>query len=512
MTSLPKRAHGAILLSILISLACSRSDQPLGLLGIELVGSPGSSGAKRPEQITPTQAPEVLQLESVPLYTPTPDPVRPLPPPIEVPPWYVVQYGDSISGIASRMGIGTNQILNENGLTNPNYLYAGQVLYLPTPYPQSPSTSFKIIPDSEVVYGPQVEDFGADELIRIWDGVLHRYRQFIDGVEFSGSEIVQRVGEEYSVNPRLLIGLIEYQAGWLTSPESPPERLIYPLDYRAAGYEGLYAQLAWAADQLNQGYYKWLAGWSGPYVLADGTPIYPGPGINAGTAAIQWLFSQLYAPDVWRGIIGENGFYRVYEILFGNPFQFAREPLLPETLVQPMMQLPFEDGRVWSFTGGPHSAWGNWAAWAALDFAPPGQVLGCAQSNEWVVAVADGLVVHSSEGEVLQDLDGDGFQGTGWVVQYLHVETRERVAEGSYLMAGDRIGHPSCEGGISTGTHLHIARLYNGVWLSADGELPFTMDGWRSSGTGYPYDGMLSREGIALEACACRFATNQISR
>jgi hypothetical protein len=38
------------------------------------------------------------------------------------------------------------------------------------------------------------------------------------------------------------------------------------------------------------------------------------------------------------------------------------------------------------------------------------------------------------------------------------------------------------------------------------------MDGWASQGTGYAYDGTLSRDGINLEACSCRARINQISR
>jgi murein DD-endopeptidase MepM/ murein hydrolase activator NlpD len=134
------------------------------------------------------------------------------------------------------------------------------------------------------------------------------------------------------------------------------------------------------------------------------------------------------------------------------------------------------------------------------------------QSNEWVVAVADGLILRSADGEVIQDLDGDGLEGTGWVIQYLHLETRDRVPLGVELHAGDRIGHPSCEGGVSSGTHLHLSRKYNGEWISADGNLPFILDGWVSAGSNSPYDGTLSRDGINLEACSCRFPINQISR
>ena len=45
----------------------------------------------------------------------------------------------------------------------------------------------------------------------------------------------------------------------------------------------------------------------------------------------------------------------------------------------------------------------------ALLVAPPGNALGCVFSNEWVTAIGEGLIVRSSNGEVIQDLDGDGY-------------------------------------------------------------------------------------------------------
>ena len=61
---------------------------------------------------------------------------------------------------------------------------------------------------------------------------------------------------------------------------------------------------------------------------------------------------------------------------------------------------------------------------------------------------------------------------------YLHIATEGKVEKGTYLDQDQIIGHPSCEGGSSTGTHVHIARKYNGEWISADGPLPFTLSGW----------------------------------
>jgi hypothetical protein len=115
-------------------------------------------------------------------------------------------------------------------------------------------------------------------------------------------------------------------------------------------------------------------------------------------------------------------------------------------------------------------------------------------------------------GEVVQDLDDDGFEGTGWVVLYMHLGSEGRIPLGERVRAGDRLGHPSCEGGISSGTHVHLARRYNGEWIPADGILPFVMDGWVSAGLGSEYDGTMRRGDVVLEACGCRAAGNQIWR
>jgi hypothetical protein len=82
----------------------------------------------------------------------------------------------------------------------------------------------------------------------------------------------------------------------------------------------------------------------------------------------------------------------------------------------------------------------------------------------------------------------------------MHIESRDRIEPGTVVKGGERIGHPSCEGGDSSATHVHIARKYNGEWIAADGHIPFVLDGWTSSGTGFEYDGYLTRGGIILEA------------
>ena len=191
----------------------------------------------------------------------------------------------------------------------------------------------------------------------------------------------------------------------------------------------------------------------------------------------------------------KNGFMELFENMYageGIEDHFTG-PLFPHGLTQPDLILPFQQDREWGFTSGPHKAWETDGALAALDFAPASERFGCQRSDAWVVAMADGMVVRSEHGAVVLDLDGDGFEHTGWVVLYMHVEDRQRTPEGAYLHRGEAIGHPSCEGGPANGTHVHIARKYNGEWIAADGPIPFVMSGWVAQAGYRPFEGSLSR-------------------
>jgi hypothetical protein len=275
---------------------------------------------------------------------------------------------------------------------------------------------------------------------------------------------------------------------------------------------GLYRQLTWAADTLNQGYYLWRANAISTWVLNDGTVVPVDPTINAGTAALQYFFAKLDDRPTWEQDVSGTGLLLTYFVFFGNPFDLAIEPLVPTSVTQPPMNLPFNEGEAWYFTGGPHGGWASGSGWAALDFAPPGDSGGCLASPYWDTAAADGLIVRASDGAVIQDLDNDGYEQTGWVILYMHVAEEDRVEAGEYLFAGERIGHPSCEGGVSNATHLHLARKYNGEWIAADGTMPFNLDGWISSGGGGEYDGFLTRGSQTIEAVDGANDLNQISR
>jgi hypothetical protein len=372
-------------------------------------------------------------------------------------------------------------------------------------------TQFHSLPDHAFVNGPTVVGFNTTAFVLAHDGWLKDYRAYAAGDWRSGANIVDYVATNFSISPRLLLALLEYQAGALSLPEPPVSR--YVLGHRQVYYESMYLQLVWAANTLNNAYYSWRAGKLLEYDLMDGTLFRPDPWQNAASAAVQYYFSKLTSGEEFSHAIGSNGLLRTYTNLFGDPWavQFT---LIPGSLRQPALILPFPPGRVWSYTGGPHTGWGTGQPFAAVDFAPPSQFSGCfkADDEQYATAMADGRVVRSGVDGVVLDLDGDGNERTGWVIYYLHLASEGRAPAGKDLRAGDPIGYPSCEGGRVTGTHVHIARKYNGEWMLAGGVIPFVLDGWIAHDGVAAYKGTLTRGSLVVIACECSDAASTLHR
>jgi LasA protease len=320
---------------------------------------------------------------------------------------------------------------------------------------------------------------------------------------------VDYVATNFSVSPRLLLALLEYQVGALSQPDPPPALDGYLLGYENHLNRGLYLQLVWAANRLNDGFYAYRQGQLVEFELSDGQFERPDPWQNAATVALQYYFSGLLEPNAYRWAISKEGYGAAFGDLFGDPWE-NEAPHIPGSLTQPPLRLPFEDQKPWTYTGGPHTGWGTERPFSALDFAPPSETSGCFESKDWATAVADGLIVRSDTGLVVLDLDKDGDERTGWTIFYLHLATEDRAPVGTLLAAGDPVGHPSCEGGTSTGSHVHIARKYNGEWVPAAGELAFNLDGWVARNGDAPYQGYLVRGNQVITACECSNQTSQI--
>jgi LasA protease len=410
---------------------------------------------------------------------------------------YTSQSWDSLQVVAIHFGVGASEISSAVPLTATGFIDPDTRLIIPNRLSQDTTPTIEIMPDSEVVFSPTATDFDVHAYISKAGGKLSTYKEYlVSSAWTAGADDLERIAYESSTNPRLLLAVLQYFSGWVQGQPNPGVSDIYPMGVVDTTRQGLYQQLHWAISQLSAGYYGWRDGKLTQLTFPDGTTKRIAPNLNAGTVAIQYLFSTRYNYSDWLKIIDPQGpFMHLYDSMFGDPTARAEAvgPLFPPGLNQPQLSLPFEVGRMWSLTGGPHPAWEAESSWAAMDFAPASDQSGCVPSEAWVLASAPGRVVRSALGYVVLDLDGDGYEQTGWDVLYLHIATKDRAPLGVFLIAGDRVGHPSCEGGEATGTHMHFARKYNGEWVAAAGPLPFVLSGWTAHGGAAPYIGSLTK-------------------
>ena len=409
---------------------------------------------------------------------------------------YYSQSGDYLEAVASHFGVdvdaisATEELPSARTLLDPNTL-----LVIPDTLEETTSNE-KIFPDSEIVFSSTAVDFDTLVYVNEKDAFLNEYEEYLGSTGWtSGAKGIERLAQENSLNPRLLVALVEYESGWVLGDPGNLSESDYPLGYVDFRARGLFRQMMRAVQDLALGYYGWRDGSLTELTFPNGETIRLAPELNAGSVAIMYYFAQKLDYERWAQTVDPRvGFPALYAEMFDDPWARAQhvEPLFPPGLVQPDLVLPFEPELQWAYTGGPHSAWEHEGALAALDFAP-NETSGCAETNRWVVASAPGLVVRSERGVVILDLDGDGQEETGWNLLYLHVATEDRVPVGTWLERDGRIGKPSCEGGVATGTHLHFARKYNGEWILAEGALSFDLDGWIAHNGTEPYLGTLTR-------------------
>ena len=198
-----------------------------------------------------------------------------------------------MNAISLAFGVDVNALIAVNEPIDPNLLEVGKVLEVPPPVPVGDAPEFKIIPDSELVFSPSSLGFKVGEFIAEKGGYLSSYTEAVDAEVITGAQIVERVAMENSVNPRILLALLDYQSGWVTSRSPAAETLDFPMRYFHPAYKGLYQQLSLAANELNRGFYLWLINGVSHYVLADGSVIRAVPRINAATAGVQQVMSRV---------------------------------------------------------------------------------------------------------------------------------------------------------------------------------------------------------------------------
>ena len=356
-----------------------------------------------------------------------------------------------------------------------------------------------LLSDEAFVFHPSLRDFDVAAALRDAGGELAGYEEVINGRAVSAAETVSDVAGRYSLSPRLLLALLEWHGGLVTTPAADRAAVDSVFGYPDAG---LAAQLDAAARALFDAFYAQRAD-------PGRNPQMP----NAATAA---LFALPTATTADAADAAE--FAAVYARLFGDPLR-GQLVLAPPTAPMPGARLPWTPGETWNYNSGPHNDAGGvvgcpWGApsgcpapWSAIDVAPLRPV-GCQTGDEgekwaaeWAVAVRSGTLrrAGAADGTVIID------HGDGWATHYTHLASREKASAGA-IDQGEPVGHPSCQGQTS-GIHLHFAVSYEGVFVNIDGT---NLGGWTVARDTHYNGTMTCPDGRRRIASSSRLATSLI--
>jgi len=374
-----------------------------------------------------------------------------------------------------------------------------------------------ILPDSRVVFGPRLSTFRTQQFLDGFPGILRDLHETVEGNSMAASDMINLVAHYYSLNPKLILALIEFRSGLVSEAEPPREAMDFALGHFDAHDKGFLAQLTWAAQTIVEGYYGYKTGVSGSFTLTDGTLIDDRELVNAGSYAIRRLLAMDLPPEQWQSAVSRDNasFYATYVKLFGDPFAEAMAQG-PEVRIesQPMLHLPWNIGDTWYYTAGPHRNDGctnwengicqdNWGILSSVDFAPTGDYGKCDGNSDlyvpgqWVLAAGDGVVTFAANSLVEIDHDGDGDPGTGWATSYFHLyDDSIQVPWGASVSSGAALGNPSCQapGGQATAPHLHFSVRRDGEFVDIGG---LVISGWTVHDGPHQYQGSMTKPGEA---------------
>ncbi|HSL31749.1 MAG TPA: hypothetical protein VK900_21280, partial [Anaerolineales bacterium] len=248
---------------------------------------PTSSPASTATILALTNTPDVFPTQPASTVTPFPTPtldaafvtqeavalVEDTPVPTAAPLLYYAQSGDWLPAVAIRFGVDVNTITSPKILPADGLLDPGTLLIIPDTLDRSLSftPSVQLIPDNELIYSATAVDFDITTYVRDAGGHLSAYREYLGSTGWtSGAREIERLAYENSINPRLLLAILDYEARWVRGTPENELRSNYPLGYEGYRYKGLFLQMGWGISQLSTGYYNWRAGKLTELTFLDG--------------------------------------------------------------------------------------------------------------------------------------------------------------------------------------------------------------------------------------------------
>ncbi|MBI3166695.1 MAG: hypothetical protein HYZ24_18575, partial [Chloroflexi bacterium] len=238
-----------------------------------------------------TPSPQPTQRAATESASPPPAPVTD-----DAPLLYYAQSGDMLTAVAARFNVKESDIISDGDLTKTTLIDPGILLVIPDRIDEPTTPNVQLLPDAEFVFSSTALDFDTQKYVMEQGGYLSSFNDYLGSAgRIAGYDAINRLAIENSINPRLLLALLEYEARWVRGQPIDILHTEYPMGFNDYHYKGMSVQMTWAINTMSIAYYGWRAGTLTHLEFPEGTKLRIDPRLNAGTVAIQYLFSKLHS-------------------------------------------------------------------------------------------------------------------------------------------------------------------------------------------------------------------------
>jgi len=353
-------------------------------------------------------------------------------------------------------------------------------------------------------------------------GSLKAYRVEVEGKTYSAARTLLNAsfGYGYTVNPRVLLVIMELASGLVTSPNTRPEQFDHTLASRSGIPDGLGNQLRWLSDKLGQTYLTYVTTLSDEQVA------------NAASLAVRDVLTDLAKSSPGSALAkgGSETFIQVYLKMFGVD---PRQPLqVNQAEVTPFFRKPFaqqyqlnalhgamnslfdhefptyaKDGYVMLFTGEHPADPANVPCTFGVNCYDGHDGIDYNTSTQSILAAAEGDISAVCRVNIPGCPTGYSGDALGNLVAIRHGEGYETVyghlgsiggnpnvtpsrswQPGDHIQVGQDVGTSDCSGTGCSGNanHLHFWVRRNGVSVDPFGWWSTNNDPWANDNRGAP--------------------------
>lgn len=359
--------------------------------------------------------------------------------------------------------------------------------------PPAPAGAAPYFDDRRLTYEP---DFYAPQIQAFLDsqaGTLNQLSVPVGDGRYSFAQALVGQTAYYSVNPKVILALLEQRSGLLSNARPSSDQLGWALGYQGenGNRRGLAAQIRWAVKQIL--YAKRDYPQYAPLTYADSSSAPAPPGLSLSEYSIARVLAPTTSPDRLPALLA--GFLQTYTRLFGDPriapsdWPGPAAPFLAWPLEHPAAVTSFFDH------GGPFltrnqaagvtTYWGRTETDIAFAYNGHDGWDYAAAPPDLALAAADGTVVFAGNADdgcatraVILD-HGNGYRTLYWHLARVDATLGQQVARGQPLGV---VG----ESGCAAGPHLHFGVQYLGRNTDPYGWCATTSDPWQQNPAGDP--------------------------